>query len=75
MLGAIIYGGPDGLEIHGRKTADGLLAAIKDNSAAHPPVRFRAGSGPRLQFPGGGDASRDAALINGDKDPQTELRL
>ncbi len=85
--GAIIYGGPDGLEIYGRNTADGLLAAIKDIPLLSRLYVSAPGVDPDYNFRADGDASRDAALINGflkiadrltingDKDPNHRLRV
>ncbi|OFW41082.1 MAG: hypothetical protein A3J28_15820 [Acidobacteria bacterium RIFCSPLOWO2_12_FULL_60_22] len=85
--GAIIYGGPDGLEIYGRNTADGLLAAIKDILLLSRLYVSAPGVDTNYNFRADGDASRDAALINGflkivdrltingDKDPDYRLRV
>ncbi|MBI4447316.1 MAG: hypothetical protein HY645_15595, partial [Acidobacteria bacterium] len=85
--GAIIYGGPDGLEIYGRRTADGLLAAIKDILLLSRLYVSAPGIDPDYNFRADGDAFRDAALINGfmkivdrltingDKDASYRLRV
>ena len=85
--GAIIYGGPEGLEIYGRNTADGLLAAIKDILLLSRLYVSAPGVDPDYNFRADGDISRDAALINGflkivdrltingDKDPDYRLRV
>ena len=62
--GAIIYGGPDGLEIYGRKTANGLLAAIKDILLLTRLYVSVPGVDPDYNFRADGDVSRDAALIH-----------
>ena len=85
--GAIIYDGPDGLEIYGRKTADGLRAAIKNILLLSRLYVSAPGVDANYNFRADGDASRDAALINGflkvvdrltingDKDPDHRLRV
>ena len=59
--GAIIYGGPDGLEIYGRNSPDGLLVAIKDILRLSRLCVSAPGVDPNFSFRADGDASRDAA--------------
>ncbi|MBI4459595.1 MAG: hypothetical protein HY648_06010, partial [Acidobacteria bacterium] len=86
--GAIIYGGPNGLEIYGRTTPDGLLCAIKDLLLVSAALMVNApGLDPDFHFRVDENVSKDAALINGflkivdrlsingDNDPDYRLRV